>query len=170
MKILPKRHAASSEGLLQRVSAAGTQRTVVDRIKRDVIGGERLNGYFGAFFGGLSSSFEFAVDGNVGVLVEAGIGLHAGFGFGSAPENREIMVQEADVPVDGGEGVVVLEGVRLSLGFLNEFTVRHAGRRPGLGEMVSIELEKLSSATRNTADDDVLVIVAAFLVGTHGAI
>ena len=34
--------------------------------------------------------------------------------------------------------------------------------------MVGIELEQLSSAARNTADDDVFMVVAAFLVGAHG--
>ena len=120
--------------------------------------------------GCLLSGFELAVDGDVGVLVETRIGFHAGFGFGTALENREIMVQETDVPVDGGIGMVVLEGVRLALRLLDEFAVRHTGRRPSLGKMVGIELEQLSSATRNTADDDVFMIAAAFLMGTHGAI
>lgn len=156
--------------MLQRISTAGTKRTVVNRIEGDLFGHEWLNGYFGAFFGGLLSGFEFAIDDDVGILVETGIGFHAGFGFCSASADREIMVQEADVPVDGGKGVVVLESVRPALRLFDEFSVRHTGRRPGLGEMVGIELEQLSSGARDAADDDVFVVAAAFLMGIHGAI
>ena len=60
----------------------------MDRSKRDVFG--KCGGLCGGVWGG----FEFAVDRDVGVLVETGIGFHAGFGGGAAFDYTEIMTEE----------------------------------------------------------------------------
>ena len=64
----------------------------VNRIERN-----RLVRMLGFVAGGL----ELAVDGNVGVLVETGVGFEAGFGSSTAFDDREIMVKEAESPFEG---------------------------------------------------------------------
>ena len=54
---------------------------------------------------------EFAVDGNVGVLVETGVAFEAGFRLGAAYANGEVMLEETEFPFQAGTGGVVLEGV-----------------------------------------------------------
>ena len=55
------------------------------------------NNRFG--FGGFHAlGLELAVDGDVGVLVETGIALHASFGLRAAFDDRKIMVEEAHAP------------------------------------------------------------------------
>ena len=118
----------------------------------------------------LPDGLEFAVDGNVGVLVETGIAFHARFGLGAAFDDLEIMVEETYSPFDGCEGVVMFEGVCLTLGFFDEFAVGYAGRRPCLGEMVGVELIEVAAPTRDTADDDVFLVMTAFFVRIHDAV
>ena len=88
------------------------------------------NRFEGDLFGLLLGGFEFAIDGYVGVLVEAGIGFHARFGLGAAFEDRVIMVKETDTPFEGIEGVIMLKCVRSALRLFDEITVRHTGGRP----------------------------------------
>ena len=114
--------------------------------------------------------FEFAIDGYVGILVEAGVAFHARFGLGAAFEDRVIMVEETCAPLEGCEGVIMLKCVRSALCLFDEVTVRHTGSRPSLWEPVSVELENMPSATRDTADDDVFLIMESFIDSVHGTI
>ena len=58
--------------------------------------------------GFVAGSLELAVDGDVGILIETGITLHAGFGSSAAFDNREIMVKEAESPFKGLAGMSML--------------------------------------------------------------
>ena len=118
--------------------------------------------------GFVASGLELAIDGNVGVLVETGIAFHAGFGSSAAFDNGEIMVKEADSPFEGFGCMGMLQGMGLALGLLDEFTICYAGCRPGLREMVGIELEK-ALGIRHSADNDVLFVTATFFDGVHRA-
>ena len=74
---------------------------VDDRGKSDILSGRR------EIFGGwllclLLCSFEFVIDSDVGILVEAGIALHARLGLFAAPEDTEIVLKETDAPFYGG--------------------------------------------------------------------
>jgi len=51
--------------------------------------------------GGLPFGFEFAVDGNKGVLIEAGIALEARFGVLMEAEDVEIVTEEAQTVFEG---------------------------------------------------------------------
>lgn len=119
--------------------------------------------------GCLLGGFEFAVDSNVGVLVEAGIGFHARFGLGAAFADTEIMTEETQAPFEGCERMVVFEGMGYLLSCFDEVAVGDAGLRPSLRKMVGVELEELASMARNTTDNDMFVIMAAFGMGVHGA-
>ena len=114
----------------------------------------------------LSGGFEVAVDGDVDVLIETGIRFETGFRFGATFDYMEIMMEETESPFDAFRRVVVFEGVSEFLGGFDEFAVSYAGCRPSLGEMVRIELVE-TAKTRNTADDDVLAVFLAYLVGIH---
>ena len=73
---------------------------------------------------------------------------------------------------DRGEGDVLF-GRGWFEGFLPgffEFAVGYAGRRPGLGEMVGIELVEFAAPTRYTTDDDMFVVTTAFFMRTHGSV
>ena len=126
------------------------------------------NRFEGDFFGLLLCGFEFAIDSHVGVLIEIGIGFHARFGLGAASENIEIVLEETDTPFESCERVVMLECVRTALRFFDEFAVSDTGCRPRLREMVGVELQETSSTTRNTADNNVLLVMVPFLDGVHG--
>ena len=114
--------------------------------------------------------FEFAVDRDVRVLIETGIGFHAGFGGGAAFDYTEIMTEETKAPFERSKGVVVLESMGDLLGGFDEVAVLYAGSRPSLGEMVRVELVEFAAPARSTADDDVFVVMAAFLTGVHDSI
>ena len=118
--------------------------------------------------GFVAGGLELAVDGDIGVLIETGIAFETGFGFGATFDDREIMVKEAETPFKGFASVGMLQGMGLALGLLDEFTVGYAGSRPGLREMVSIELEK-ALGVRHSADHDVLFVTAACFDGVHRA-
>ena len=118
--------------------------------------------------GFVAGSLELAVDGDVGVLVETGVGFEAGFGRSAAFDDREIMVKEAESPFEGFAGMSMLQSVGLALGLLDEFAIRYAGCRPGLREMVGIELEKAVSI-RHSTDNDVLFVTATCFDGIHRA-
>ena len=153
-------------------------KTEVDGLERDgfsvaelsalTLNRERTKIYVdGRFLGLFSGSLEFTIDGYVGILVEAGIGLHTGFGLFAAFEDFEIVVEEAEMPLEAGTGCVVFEGVGLALSLFDEFAVSNAGCRPGLGEMVGVELENFV-ITRITANDDVFAAFIAVFGGVHG--
>ena len=55
-----------------------------------------------------AGGLELAVDSNVGVLVETGVGFEAGFGSSAAFDDREIMVKEAESPFEGFAGMSML--------------------------------------------------------------
>ena len=118
------------------------------------------------FCGFVNGGFEVTVDGDVNVLIETGIRLETGFGLGTTFDYMEIMMEETESPFDAFRGIVVFEGVSEFLGGFDEFAVSYAGCRPRLGEMVGIELVQ-AAKTRHTADDDVLAVFLAFLVGVH---
>ena len=128
------------------------------------IEGNRLVGMKGFVAGGL----ELAIDGDVGILIETGVGFEAGFGRSAAFDNGEIMVKEAESPFEGFAGMSMLQGVGLALGLLDECAVGYAGRRPGLWEMVGIELEK-ALGVRHSANNDVLFVSATCFDGVHRA-
>ena len=155
------------------IRAASTERTGiyghegnVIRCREEWLGGGVL-GEGGFLSGGLlGGGFEVAVDADVDVLIETGIGLETGFRFGTTFDDVEIMMEETKSPFDAFRRVVVFEGVSEFLGGFDEFAVSYAGCRPSLGEMVGIELVQ-AAKTRNTADDDVLAVFLALLVGIH---
>ena len=118
--------------------------------------------------GFIASGLELAVYSNVGILVETGIALETGFGFGAAFDDREIMVKEAESPFEGFASVGVFQGMGLALGLLDEFAIGYAGSRPGLREMVGIELEKALGIGHST-DNDVLFVAATCFDGVHRA-
>ena len=160
---------------VEEVCAAGTERTRVNGHEGNVLGRRRrrlLCGELhigGLYEGGLlGGRFEVAENGDVNVLVETGIRLETGFGFGTIFDYMEIMMEETDSPFNAVSGVVVFDGMSELLCGFDEFAVSYAGSRPGLGEMVCIELVK-TAETRYTADDDVLAVFFAFLVGIHDA-
>ena len=115
-------------------------------------------------------SFEFAVDRDVRVLIETRICFHAGFGGGATFDYTEIMTEETKAPLEGSKGVVVLESMGDLLGGFDEVAVLYAGSRPGLGEMVRVELVEFAAPARSTADDDVFAVMTAFLTGVHDTI
>ena len=118
--------------------------------------------------GFVAGGLELAIDGNVSVLVETDITLHAGFGCSAAFDDGEIMVKEAESPFEGFGCMGVFKGMCLALGLLNEFAVGYTGCRPCLREMVGIELEKAVSI-RHAADNDVLFVTATCFDGVHRA-
>ena len=136
----------------------------MDRSKRDVFG------KCGGIGGGVLGGFEFAVDRDVSVLIKTGIGFHAVFGGGAAFDYTEIMTEETKAPFEGSKGMVVLESMGDLLGGFDEVAVLYAGCGPSLGEMVGVELVEFAAPARSTADDDVFVVMAAFLTGVHDSI
>ena len=56
----------------------------------------------------LLCGLEFAIDGDVNILIEAGIGFESRFRLGSAFEDAEIVIEEAYSPFVGFRGMVVL--------------------------------------------------------------
>ena len=139
-------------------------RTESDGLKGDFLR-EMLEigvGESGFFLGGLEFGLELAVDGYVGILVETGVGFEAGFGLGTAFEDRIIMVQETRAPFECGKGVVMLECMSLALGFFDEFAVGYAGCGPVFREMVGIEFEESGAETRGSYDDAFFAGLAFF--------
>lgn len=167
-KFLPKRGRRDAlHYVLKGVCGAiGSQGTVFDGIESDVVGRRRK--LESSLSRGIAGRLQLTIDGNVDVLIKTGVGFEARFRFGSALENQEVMLEETDTPFDRGMGVVMLEGMRLALGFFDEFTIGYAGFSPGLGEVVGIELEELPSELGNTADNDMFFVAATFFVGVHG--
>ena len=96
---------------------------------------------------GIAGRLELAVNGNEGILVEAGIGFETGFGLGSTFVNVEIMTEETNPPFEGFEGMIVFERVGLALGLFDEFAVCDTCGGPMRREMVGIELMEAFSET-----------------------
>ena len=157
------------KGNTDAICGEGT-RSEMDRSKGDVFGGNGCRDVILRGSGGLLGGFEFAVDRDVRILVETGIGFHAGFGGGAAFDYTEIMTEETKAPFERSKGVVVLESMSDLLGGFDEVAVRYTGSRPGLGKMVRVELVKFATPARSTADDDVFVVTTAFLMGVHDTI
>ena len=112
-------------------------------------------------------AFEFAVDGDVGILIETGVAFEAGFGFLSLPEDAKIMPEEAYTPFDTDVRVVMFKHMCALLSKFDEFAVSYAGSRPCLREMVGIEMEEAFVA-RTAADDDMFVVFLTFFDRIHG--
>jgi hypothetical protein len=111
--------------------------------------------------------FEVTVDGDIDILIETGIAFETRFGVKAASDDTEIMAEEPDSPFEGGKGMVMFEGVGTALGLFDELAVCHASRRPGLWEVVGIELE-VAVMFGCTADDDMFAVFIAFFDGVHG--
>ena len=111
--------------------------------------------------------FEVAVDTDVGVLIETGVGFEAGFGSVTAFDNTVVMTEETHSPFKGCVRVVVFEGMGVALGLFDEFAVGYTGCRPGLGEMVGIALE-VAVTVLTMPEDNMFAVVLAFFVGVHG--
>ena len=124
------------------------------------------NGFgFGGF---LALRLQLAVNGDVCVLVETSIAFHAVFGLGAAFDDRKIMAKEPHAPSEGFQGMVMLDGVRLFLGFFDQLAVGYASRRPVFRKMVGVEFEEPQTEARR-ADDDAFFVVLAFFPCVHGA-
>ncbi len=124
----------------------------------------------GVIFGleaGLLLGFEVAVDTDVGVLIETGVGFEAGFGGVTAFDNTEIMVKETHSPFEGFVRVVVFEGMGLALGLFDEFAVGYTGGRPVRREVVGVALE-VAVTVLTMPEDNMFAVVLAFFVGVHG--
>jgi hypothetical protein len=119
--------------------------------------------------GGIAGGLELAVDGNVGILIETGIGFEAGFGLGSAFVNVVVMTEETNAPFEGFKGMIVFECVGLALGFFDEFAVFDAGSGPMRRKMVGVELENGVFGARITAYDDMFFVFAAFFLVIYGS-
>jgi len=129
---------------------------------------ERIKISFGwRFLGLFGGGLKLTIDGNVGVLIEAGIRLHARFGLFVTFEDFEVVVEEAEMPFKACAGCVVFEGVGLALGFFDKFAIGYTGSRPRLGEMVGVELENIIIACI-TAYNDMFAVFATFFVVIHG--
>ena len=79
------------------------------------------------FCGLLGGGFEGAVDADVDVLIETGIGLETGFRFGTTFDDMEIMMEKTESPFNAFRRVVVFEGVSEFLGGFDEVAVSYAG-------------------------------------------
>ena len=119
-------------------------------------------------FGGITGGLQSTADGDIGILIEPGVGLETGFGLFVGLEDIEIMVEKTDTPFERFHRMVAFKGMGLSLGFFDEFTVRHTGGRPVGGKMVSIEFEEARTVT-GRADDDVFAVFVPFLDVVHGS-
>ena len=124
------------------------------------------NNRFG-FGGFLALGLQLAVDGDVCVLVETSIAFHAIFGLCAAFDDRKIMVEEPHAPSERLQGMVMLDGVRLFLGFFDQLAVGYTGFGPVGREVVGVEFEETQTEARR-ADDDALFVVLAFLSRVHG--
>ena len=124
--------------------------------------------FFCSLSGLLLSRVELTENSHVGILVEAGIRLHAGFGLGAAFDHVVIVMPKAETPFKRFAGVGMFEVVRHSLSEFEDVTVSFTGFRIMFRETVGIELEE-TIMLRATADDDVFAVMAGFLLGVHGA-
>ena len=129
-----------------------------NRLKRD---GFRLGGF-------LAFRLELAVDGDVCILVKTGIALHAVFGLCAAFDDCKIMVEEPHAPSERLQRMIVLDGVRLFLGFFDQLAVGDTGFGPMGRKMVGVEFEETQTEARR-ADYDAFFVVLAFLPRVHGA-
>ena len=148
------------------IRATRTEGTRIYGDEGDILGRREGGLGEGELLGGGDGGFEVAVDGDVDVLIETGIGLETGFRFGTTFDYMEIMMEETKTPFYAFRGVVVFEGVSEFLGGFDELAVRYTGCRPRLGEMVGIELVE-TAKTRHTTNDDVLAVFLAYFVGVH---
>ena len=108
-----------SNGKRLRADARSTQQRLL---------GGGILGEGGFLSGGLlSGRFEVAVDGDVNVLIETGIGLETGFRFGTTFDYMEIMMEETESPFNAFRRVIVFEGVSEFLGGFDELAVCYTG-------------------------------------------
>ena len=114
----------------------------------------------------IPGGLQLTVDSNVGILIKAGIGFQAGFGFSATFEDKEVMFQESDAPFDRRVGVVMFEGVCLSLRYLDEFPVGYASRGPVCRKMVGVQFMQARPET-GWSDDDAFTPLAANFDEVH---
>ena len=105
---------------------------------------------------------QLAINGDVRILVEAGVPFEAGFGLGSAFEDAEIVAEETEPPFERFDGVVVLEGMCPALRLFDEFAVGDTGGRPAGREMVCVQLEEAVAEARKAYNDAFFVFLALF--------
>ena len=110
----------------------------------------------------MKGGFEVAIDADVDVLIEAGVRFEAGFGLLVGLENTEIMLEEADSPFEGFASVGMFQSMGTALGEFDDFAVGYAGLRPGLGEVVGIELEHAGTVGTTTDNNMFAAFVALF--------
>ena len=75
----------------------------------------------------IADELEFAEDGNVSVLIETGVALHARFGCGAASDYTEIMGKEPQTPLKGCRRIVMFKCMCLTLCEFDEFSVCYTG-------------------------------------------
>ena len=126
----------------------------------------RLKNYRFRLLGFLALGLQLAVDSDVGILVETGVGFHARFRLCAAFENPVIVFEKAHAPFEGFEGMVVFEGVSLSLRLFDEFAVCYAGFGPMGRKMVGVEFEEPRTEAGG-ADDDAFFAGASFFPRVH---
>ena len=109
--------------------------------------------------GGLGG-VEVAEDEDVGILVETGIRLKAGFGVQTTAEDAEIMPEEAYAILEPGAGKVMLEVMGTTAGHGLHGTVVLAGLRPADREMVGVELVVALTMARGAYNDAFAALLA----------
>lgn len=111
---------------------------------------------------------EFAINRDVGILVQTRVRLHPRLRLGTASEDSEIMVQKTRSPFERSQGMIVLQRVRLTLRLFDEFTIGHAGGRPVFWEMVSVEFEE-SVTEAGRAHNDAFAACLSHFGPVHGS-
>ena len=97
-----------------------------------------MDGLEGDFVGLLFGALKGMVDIYICILIEARVAFHARLGLGAALDDREIIAEETDLPLEAFAGIVVFEVVGSSLGYFDEISVGLAFGRPSLREMVGV--------------------------------
>jgi hypothetical protein len=125
-----------------------------------------LDGLEGDFVGLLFGALKGTVDIYICILIETRVAFHARLGLGAAFDDREIIAEETDLPLEAFAGIVVFEVVGTSLCYLDEISVGLAFGRPSLREMVGVELEETLGAGI-MAQDDVFAVMTSFFLCVH---
>ena len=103
---------------------------------------------------------EVAEDSDIGIVVETGIRLKAGFGVQATAEDSEIVPKEADAVFEAGTGKVVLKVMGTTTGNGLHGTVVLAGLRPASREMIGVEFVVALTVTRGAYNDAFAALLA----------
>jgi hypothetical protein len=128
--------------------------------------GGRSDGLEGDFVGLLFGALKRTVDIYICILIEARVAFHARLGLGAAFDDREIIAEETDLPLEAFAGIVVLEVMSTALCYFDEVSVGLTASRPCLREMVGVELEETFGAGI-MAQDDVFAVMTSFFLRVH---